>query len=124
MLSPTARLTRARPAARGGVASGISRRLRDERRLEARILERNNGQAIYAVLRDRRQRDVEFEAARRAADRDLAEADLALFDARQQLDELNEQLRELNRWARVSVSASTPRHARGRSRTHFKGGLR
>jgi hypothetical protein len=81
---------------RGGIASGLARRLKNERTMEARVLELRNGAAIYSVLRDRRQRDAELEAARRQADRELAEADLALYDARQQLDELDAQLRTLD----------------------------
>jgi hypothetical protein len=81
---------------RGGIASGVSRRLKDERQLEARVFELRNGAAIYSVLRDKRARDAELELARRRADRDLAEADLALLDATEQLAELNAQLRVLD----------------------------
>jgi hypothetical protein len=81
---------------RGGIASGVSRRLKDERQLEARVFELRNGAAIYSVLRDKRARDAELKLARRQADRDLAEADLALLDATEQLAELNAQLRSLD----------------------------
>ena len=81
---------------KGGIASGLARRLKDERRLEARVVELRNGAAIYSVLRDKRARDAELERARRQADRDLAEADLALLDARTHLDETYAELRRLD----------------------------
>jgi hypothetical protein len=53
---------------RGGVASGIARRLKPQRDLEARVLESRNGAAAYALLRDKRRQHAALERAQVEAD--------------------------------------------------------
>src|SRR5262245_11975150 len=49
---------------RGGLSSGLSRRLRHQRALEQRILEARNGAAHFALLRVRMERERDLERAR------------------------------------------------------------
>lgn len=56
---------------RGGIASGVSRRLRPQRELEAKIASTRNGAAIAVVYKTQLERDRALEHARIAADRDV-----------------------------------------------------
>jgi hypothetical protein len=53
---------------RGGIASGASRRMRQQRQLEERIVNGKNGQAQAFVLRLRLERDRQLEAERTRLD--------------------------------------------------------
>jgi hypothetical protein len=69
---------------RGGVQSGISRRLRPQRLLEERIAASSNGAALFALLKVRQDREQELERRRLEADRQLIE--LESWSGRAQLD--------------------------------------
>jgi hypothetical protein len=56
---------------RGGVASGVSRRLRPQRRLEEAIASTKNGAAIYGLYRTQLERDKALERERHRADQTL-----------------------------------------------------
>ena len=60
------RSTRQRPGRRGGRASGLSRKLRTQRQLEAKVLESRNGAAAVKLLEivQRRERELERERLR------------------------------------------------------------
>jgi hypothetical protein len=74
-------------AREGGVASGISRRLRPQRELERKIAESRSGAALFALLRVRMEREAELERRRLAADRELLELEHFAGVVREQLDE-------------------------------------
>jgi hypothetical protein len=78
----------------GGIASGLSRRLRPQRELEAKILNGRNGQAQAFLLRVRMQREARLETERLRVDRELVE--LENWSARAR-EELEETLAELER---------------------------
>jgi hypothetical protein len=83
---------------RGQRASVVAHKLAGQRRLERKVEESNNGAALFALLRVRMQREAELERQRLAADKELAEMDGFILDARDELrrlDELAEQRREL-----------------------------
>jgi hypothetical protein len=74
-------------AREGGIASGLSRRLRPQRELEAKIAATKNGQAIYHLLRLRLAREQELQRQRLEADRQLVELEQFAGVVREQLDE-------------------------------------
>jgi hypothetical protein len=82
-------------AREGGIASGISRRLRPHRALEAKVLASSNGAAAYALLRDKRVEQAQLLAEQRRADdlvcRLMDEADAE----RRTIARLQERSREL-----------------------------
>jgi hypothetical protein len=73
---------------KGGIASGLSRRLRPQRQLEEKILASKNGAAILKVLELRRAREAELMAEELRRDKSLVELELFEIDIREQVEEV------------------------------------
>jgi hypothetical protein len=89
---------------RGGVNSGISRRLRPQRILEEKILASHNGMAILKVLELRRQREAELLAEELRRDKSLVELEQFEIDVREHVEAVVSEL-EQRRAELASVEA-------------------
>src|SRR5215472_17700301 len=76
---------------RGRIASGAARMqkpAKEEQRLEERVVELRNGAAVYAVLRDRRERERRREEELWRRDKELCDMDQLLLNVREQVNEV------------------------------------
>jgi uncharacterized protein involved in exopolysaccharide biosynthesis len=98
---------------KGGQASAVSRKLRKQRELEAKVAESRNGYAILKLAeREARRNEALEEALRRAraeAEREAAAADYGLTDLLDEQDAVKQELAKLDEQvAALRAKAETP----------------